>query len=418
MSRTLVCAVVTVLCVASMMTLGATAGEPLLPVGRLDSTHLRWGDGGCRTESLGDFAWVACTTGGKGEPILVATERFHAPRDLRGRFVETRVRVQHLERLRGLELRLSSDDFEKSFFAFEIPLFSDRDFGPLQPDKWTPITLSFGGARVVGSPDRGAIDAAGWFLRDDGSGAVEFAWSDLSTHPEADDGLLSLTFDDGLAAHYTIAAREMQRFGFQGTAYVMPDQIGGQGFMTLEQLTALRDRFGWEVAAHYDVPLTELGQDALEPTLLGVQRFLQVHGFERGSQQLAFPLGRQDPWRVMPVVREHFRTARLASAGPETIPPADPHRLRVVNVLDSTTPEAIGAAARRARAHGEWVILMFHHLVPRPAGSLEYGIQDFVRSLEFIRGSGIPVRSVGDAWAEMEAARSRVPASPRAGALR
>jgi hypothetical protein len=395
--------------------LPVAAEETLFSFGRLGGASLRWGEGACRPESQRALGWIACTTGGEGEPIFIATERFGSPQDLRGRFVEVWLRVQDVDRLGGLELRLSSDDFAESFFAFELPLFSDRHFNLIHEGKWIRLTLSFGSARVVGSPDRGAIDAAGWFLRDDGTGAVQFAWSDLSTHATAKEGRLSLTFDDGLAAHYAVAAIEMQRFGFRGTAYVMPDQIGGPGFMSIEQLGALRDRFGWEVAAHYDVPLTDLAQDEIEPTLLGVKRFLDGHGFEQGSAHLAFPLGRHEPRHVMPVVRELFRTARLASAGPETIPPADPHRLRVVNVLDSTSPAEIEAAARRARIHGEWVILMFHHLVVRPRGPLEYGIQDFVRVLERVRASGIPVRPLGEAWTEMEAGLSGLPAKRHAG---
>jgi hypothetical protein len=401
--------------VCAAVPLPAAAEEALFSAGRLGSASLRWGDGVCRSGSQRALGWIACTTGGDGEPIFVATEPFGSPKDLGGRFVEVWLRVQDVDRLGGLELRLSSDDFAESFFAFELPLFSDRHFNLIHEGQWIRLTLSFGSARVVGSPDRRAIDAAGWFLRDDGTGAVQLSWSDLSAHVTAKEGRLSLTFDDGLSVHYAVAATEMQRFGFRGTAYVMPNQIGGPGFMSIEQLAALRDRFGWEVAAHYDVPLTELDSDELEPTLLGVKRFLDGQGFEQGSVHLAFPLGRHEPRHVMPVVRKHFRTARLASAGPETIPPADPHRLRVVNVLDSTSPAEIEAAARRARIHGEWVILMFHHLVPRPRSPLEYGIQDFVRALERIRASGIPVRPLGEAWAEMEAGLAGVPAKRRRG---
>jgi hypothetical protein len=60
------------------------------------------------------------------------------------------------------------------------------------------------------------------------------------------------------------------------------------------------------------------------------------------------------------------------------------------------------------------VILMFHHLVVRPRGPLEYGIQDFVRVLERVRASGIPVRPLGEAWTEMEAGLAGLPAKRRA----
>ena len=61
--------------------------------------------------------------------------------------------------------------------------------------------------------------------------------------------------------------------------------------------------------------------------------------------------------------RKHFLTARIAGSDPETLPPADPHLLRVVNVTNTTTPEEIGAAARLARQDKQWLILMFHWMV-------------------------------------------------------
>lgn len=384
----------------------AAAHAPL-PGGGVRAAHVRWGAGGCR---LASPQVAHCTTGGEGEPLLVAAEHFDTPHDLRGRFVSVWVRVDRLAHLAGLELRLSSDDLREHFFGFEVPLYADPAFSLLHPAAWVRLSFSFGGARVVGSPDRSAVDAAGWFVRDAGRGTVELRWARLGSHPVAGDGRLSLTFDDGLAAHRAVAAEEMHRYGFSGTAYVMPEQLGGRGFLSLAQLVELRDRYGWEIAAHHDVPLTELARGEVEPTLAGVQRFLTAHGLGPGAQHLAFPLGRQSP-ALMPLVRERFRTARLASAGPETIPPADPHRLRVLNVLDTTPPRAIGAAARRAREHGEWLILMFHHLVPRASAPLEYGIRDFVRALEQIRDSGIPVRTVGEAWEEMASSSAAQPAS-------
>lgn len=394
---------------------GRIGAAERLPVSfeRPGAVGLRWGAGVCEPRTTRGSSWVRCNTEGHGEPVFVAAERFPTPHDLRGDFVKIWVRARQLPRLAGLELRLSSDDFATSYFAFEVPLFADPHFGLLQEGTWIPLTFSFGGARVVGTPDRAAIDSAGFFFRDAATGPVELSWSELAAQDQASDGRLSLTFDDGLAAHHRVAAREMARFGFRGTAYVMPDQIGRAGFMTLAQLHELRDRYGWEVAAHYDLPLTELRREELEPTLLGVQGFLRRHGFAEGADHLAFPLGRQDPGAVLPAVRRRFRTARLASAGPETIPPADPHRLRVLNVLDTTSPEAIGAAAGRARAHGEWLILMFHHLVPTPESELEYGIQTFVRALERIRASGIRVRPLGETWREIETREpAPVPAKP------
>ena len=97
---------------------------------------------------------------------------------------------------------------------------------------------------------------------------------------------------------------------------------------------------------------------------------------------------------VRPLVRKHFATARLAGAGPETIPPADPHLLRAVNVLDTTTAEELGEIARRARDHGEWAILMFHHLRESTASPLDYPIERFEGAVKEAYDAGIIGRDI------------------------
>lgn len=181
--------------------------------------------------------------------------------------------------------------------------------------------------------------------------------------------------------------------------------VGQAGYMTLAELRELHDRFGWDVAAHHATPFTELSPEELERAVRDIQLFLEGHGFGAGARHLAFPLGKYDVRRVMPVVRRHFQTARLASAGPETLPPADPHRLRVRNVLRTTRPEEIRAAARRAVTHREWLILMFHYLVDVPSLDTEYAIEDFRRVVELLAAEESPVRPLSEVWEEHATAR-------------
>ena len=313
--------------------------------------------------------------------------------------MKTRLRVDDLSRLDGIELRLSSDGFHSSYFTFALPLFADQEFGALQSDTWTPITLSLATARVVGRPDRAAIDSIGLYFADGGKAPVRVDWAGLSALEQPPRGVLSFTFDDGTLSHSEIAAPEMARFDFRGTAYVMPDQIGQEGYMSLGQIRELRDRYRWDVAAHHAIPFTEFAPAKLEAAIQGVQRYLREQGFGEGAEHLAYPLSKQEPEVVRPLVRKHFRTARIAGAGPETLPPADPHLLRAVNVLDTTTPEELGEIARRARENGEWAILMFHHLTETAQNQLEYPIERFRRALELIDESGVEVVPVSEGWA-------------------
>jgi peptidoglycan/xylan/chitin deacetylase (PgdA/CDA1 family) len=224
--------------------------------------------------------------------------------------------------------------------------------------------------------------------------------------------VVSFTFDDGWAEHATVAAPVLARHGMAATAYVMPDQIGAPGYLTRDQLRQLFVGFGWDVAAHHATPFTALPPTALEDVLLGVVAALRSLGVGEGFRHLAYPLGKRDPQRATPLARKHFCTARLAGGGSETIPPADPHALRAWNVTNTTRTEEVVAAARRARDHGEWLILMFHRLLPGEARqATEYPVEAFQELVAGVAQTGVAVRTVSAVWREADlAASSREPA--------
>lgn len=323
------------------------------------------------------------------------------PLDFRGRFPRVELRVDDVKRLGGMAIRLSSDGFRESWFEFPLSIFADEHFNSLQGGVWTPLTFSFGSARVVGHPDRSAIDSVGWFVRDRpvsaGGGPLAVEWRAFQAVDAAAQGVVSLTFDDGYDEHFVVAAPLLAEHGFRGTAYVMPDQLGLPGYVSVEQARALRDRYGWEVAAHHFRAFTTFAPAELDAETQRTRRQLDELGFAEGARHLAYPEGRQDP-RIVRLARRYFATARLASGGPETLPPADPHRLRVMNVVRTTAPEDIARAARQAREHHEWLILMFHWLVEDPVRDTDYSIDAFRRALALLAQEGVVVRTVGEVW--------------------
>ncbi len=385
----------------------------------------RWREG--KFEYGGDGArhWIRGSTPGDGTTALLATRTpYDPPFDFRGRFLQVTVKVEDMSRLAGMEFRLSSDGMHSDYFAFAVPRFADASYNLLQAGEWQTLSFSFGGAQVVGSPDRARIDSVGWMLRDnaDPSGARPLVayWGGLSAVDEAPHGVVSLTFDDGYDEHFQIAAPALAEHSFRGTAYVMPDQIGQFGYMTAPQLRELRDRYGWDVAAHHFTPFTDFAPAELESVLDKTRAWLEANAPGPGVRHLAYPLGKQDPFKVVPLTRRFFDTARLASGAPETLPPGDPYRLRAMNVTKDTTPDQVRAAVHRAREHHEWLILMFHWLVEKPEWITQYAIGDFRRVLQAIDDEGIAVWPVSQVWDDVRAAAKapRAPDSPAAAAPR
>jgi peptidoglycan/xylan/chitin deacetylase (PgdA/CDA1 family) len=345
-------------------------------------------------------AWLRFETAGPGVMAAVGTPApLTPPVDLSGHFVSLRVRVDAAERLAGAELRLAS---REGSFAINVPVFEDGSMNLLQSGQWLDLTLSLGAARREGRPDRGAIERVEWRLAErDGIGPHVTGWvGGLGTHALPREGVVSFSFDDGYDEHYDVAAPILSEVGLRATAYVMPDQVGQQGYMTFDQLHALQRVFGWDVASHHFTPFTEFAPGELGGVLDGIRRALRAKGFARGVRHLAYPLGKHDAG-IVALVRPRFATARLASGGPETLPPADPHRLRALNVLRSTPPEALVAAAERARDEREWLILMFHFLVEAPQLDTEYAIRDLRAAAAGIADSGVLVRPVSEVWREL-----------------
>jgi peptidoglycan/xylan/chitin deacetylase (PgdA/CDA1 family) len=60
---------------------------------------------------------------------------------------------------------------------------------------------------------------------------------------------LALTFDDGYEDAFTTALPVLQRYGFTATFYIISGFVGQPGYMSWEQLAALRDS-GMEIGAH------------------------------------------------------------------------------------------------------------------------------------------------------------------------
>jgi len=375
---------------------GAAAFEPLVGVGASERG----------SDARG--AWLRFETAGPGVMAAVGTPGPLAPAiDLRGRFVSLRVRVDDAERLAGAELRLASSE---GSFAIDLPVFDDPPMNLLQSGEWLDLTFSLGAARREGRPDRGAIERVEWRLAErEGSGPHVTGWvGGLASHALPGEGVVSFSFDDGYDEHYAVAAPILAEAGLRGTAYVMPEQVGQPGYMTWEQLHALDADFGWDVAAHHFTPFTEFPRAELPGVLDGITRSLIAEGFSRGVPHLAYPLGKHDAG-VVALVRSRFATARLASGGVETLPPADPYRLRALNVLQSTPPAALVAAAERARDEGEWLILMFHFLVEEPRIDTEYAISDLRAAATGIAATGVVVRPLSEVW------RGLAPAAPGAG---
>ena len=358
-----------------------------------------WKEGALAAGHEDGHAFATLQTDGGGRPLLAALRPIEPALDARAAHVLVSLRVRGIAHLANLQVRLGSDAFATSWYELSIPIYADRYYNYVQEGTWTPITLSLGEAATAGTPDRGRIDSFAVMATDDGKGRVEVDLAGAALVDSPREGAVSLTFDDGYKEHLT-AARMLAERGWRGTAYIIPQVLGTQpAYLTRGDVVEI-GRLGSDVAAHDDPPFTDIPAAELEPRVRGIQQQLGELGFAETAKHLAYPLGKQEPTRVRPLIAKLFTTARIAGAGPETIPPADAHLLRTVNVVDTTTPEQIGAWARRAKEQREWLILMFHWLPEHTEKPTDFAMGQFRRALDAIAESGARVAPISEVWRE------------------
>lgn len=358
-----------------------------------------WKEGTVATLREMGRSFVRIATDGLGHPTVAAMRGVAPAVDARKQFVKVLLRVQGFESLSGIEVRVGSDSLASSWYSYTVPLYADLDYNFLQDGEWAAVTMTLSASNAVGKPDRGAIDSLAILVSDKGKGGVQLDFGGFAVVDEPAEGVVSFTFDDGYKEHLR-AAKLLAARGWRGTAYVIPQTIGGPAYLTVADLAEIH-RLGTDVAAHDDPPFTQVAPNELEPRLRGIQSFLVEHGYALGAQHLAYPLGKQETRRVRPTVNRLFATARLAGSGPETLPPADPHLLRAWNVTASTTPEQLGEAARRARDNHQWLILMFHWLPEKTVKETDYSMPNFERALDEVAKTGVRVAPVTEVWSQI-----------------
>jgi peptidoglycan/xylan/chitin deacetylase (PgdA/CDA1 family) len=359
-----------------------------------------WGPG-TLIKSTSTSGVLQHVTDGKGEPdFLSAPLRLDG---FSGKNIFFDIKIDGMKNFSGFEVRLGDEEFE-NYYLLDIPYFDDPDFNIIQDKYWHTYSFGLSNATVAGHPEQ-KITHIGIYIQDNGKGPLKIELTNLRFQSAPARGYVSLTFDDGYIDHL-YAAAVMHKYAFPGTAYIMPRQIGEPGYMTLRQVVELKDKYHWGISSHHEIPYTDFSPTELVKEIDYTIDFLALNGFAASAPHLAYPLGRQDRKVVLPAVRKHFETARVAGGGAETLPPADPHLLRTINVMDTTKPEELVAEVNQAVNNGQWAILMFHYFVDKPQSSIEYRKKDFEKFIELLAKANVQVLPVHEVYHKFKTTRT------------
>lgn len=267
---------------------------------------------------------------------------------------------------------------------------------------WTSIV------QTSGSPNVAAIDRLRIAVTDDSSGTVTVnvgGWALVSPSSTFPSGVVSLTFDDGYDDQFDKARPAMDAYGYRGTAYVVQDLIGQSGYMTLDQLKALKRLNGWEIGGHakesdtHTNRFTSLTSSELDLELREHRQWLIENGLDADS--LAYPGGVYTP-TVAEIVGRLFPVARTTfSQLLEVQAPTDRLRLRAYNIVDTTPVATITDLIDDAVANDEWLILIFHRIEDTASSTISYDTADFESVLSHLDSNSVEVAPVREVMARL-----------------
>lgn len=193
---------------------------------------------------------------------------------------------------------------------------------------------------------------------------------------------VSFTFDDGVASSYTQAAPTLAKYGLGGTVYVSTGCVGmtqvpntcrantDTPYMTWEQLTQLRDAYGWEIGAHTvnhvclastgdgsDCQTDELSTAEVDYELSQSKADLASHGFNAVSY--ASPYGDYNPATLAQIAKYYTSQRGFADVGYNSWPNSD-YYLKVQQVQAGVSVNTVKSYIDSAAANNQWLILVFH----------------------------------------------------------
>ena len=210
--------------------------------------------------------------------------------------------------------------------------------------------------------------------------------------------LLTMTFDDGHEDNVNTALPLLNQYGFKTTQCYATTFIEGNSQAVADILKFKNS--GHEICSHTVTHpfLTTLDTATLNYELQHSKQYLEsIIG--QPVLNFASPYGDYNA-SVNNEIDNYYQSHRTVDEGYNSKDNLDVYRLRVQNVLDTTSANQIKIWIEQAKADNTWLILVYHRVASNP-GPYDSYTNVFAQHLETIQTSGITVKTYQDALTEV-----------------
>lgn len=280
--------------------------------------------------------------------------------------------------------------------------------------EWFPWTVNpCGLPGREGTPNWESIRDFQLRVEDNGTGPSTVRFGGIET-VENDmrfpNGVVSFTMDDDYLSQRTIQAAILAKYGYKASVYITGDSIGESGHLTREEVERLVQVYGWDLHVHCMLKANNSTEPSIGMTGLTTQQLIEdwdrikglVHEMGGNPNHIAIPSGKVSA-SLLALARQKFSVMRRTTPyGAETVPPADPYRIRKVGMVVSsaagpdTTPGTMEWIVKQASETGGWVNFLFHDVAPVAKEPNTIEEKKFKEVIEYINAKGVPVRKVSE----------------------
>jgi len=339
------------------------------------------------------------------------------------------IRVDGVDYLQGLNVYVSSDSMVANFGIVYIQSETpDPSVRWLKEGEWKWVTLPWQSAIITGAPDLTAVDSLRIRATSASGTACQVrlqAMQVIERRPVAAGGIVCFTYDDSYGAQYTIAKRDLDKYGWPGTAYTIVSNVqagdgGNTTYLTTVQLQQMRRWSGWEIGPHaYTSTNHNRGMAAatnastgvaygtnplsaaeLDTDITNTVQWLQSNELVDGFVGHCYPLGRYNTTVQRQMAHDGLAYARAMTStanSAETMPPADPYAIRCYTLDNNSVLATLQGRVDGVANHGGLLVFCCHDIVTSPASSTQFSIANHAALVDYVAGkSGIRVMTLGD----------------------
>jgi len=214
-------------------------------------------------------------------------------------------------------------------------------------------------------------------------------------------GLVTLTFDDGWEENIHTALPIMQRFGYKSNQFYATKFIEDPWVSNPKTVIKAFLDDGHELGSHSITHpyLTILSTKDVTNELYNSKTYLE-NNFGKEIKYFATPYGAYNN-SVNENIMKYYYAHRTVDVGYNSKDNFDVTRLKVKNILSSTTLSEVAYWVKKAKEDKTWLILVYHRVANNPR-LYDTTPEKFIEHLEIIKNENIPVVTISEALAEIE----------------